>query len=205
MYFICLKRYTPIQKAGFAAAHGDRAVHRITAGGDAQLVAAAGGYAMWKHQLGQIDFAEPLFKLLKHGWRFHEFAPNVDARDGGCWAIAGFGRWARLRADRLERRDAWAEAVRLALRAAVKRKTFLTAPTAGTMRSAPDDPTVLDEERMRLRTMGWSFCEHRTAQQSGQLGWVVSGSRRGRRIRAVDDGRSDAWGVALILAGVTSM
>ena len=75
---------------------------------------------------------------------------------------------------------------------------------AGTMRSSPDDPTVCDEERIRLRAMGWLFSEHLTAQESGRVGWVVSGTRRGRRIRAVDDDRSDAWGTALILAGVTS-
>ena len=56
---------------------------------------------------------------------------------------------------------------------------------------------------MRLRAMGWSFSEHQMAQQSGRVRWVVSGTRRGGRIRALDFDRSDAWGTALILAGVT--
>ena len=127
------------------------------------------------------------------------------ARDGGCWAVTGFRRWARVRVDRLERRDAWAEAVRLALMAAAKRRPFLAAPADSTMRGSPEDPTAFDEERMRLRAMGWSFSEHKTVQQSGRVGWVVSGTRHGRRIRALDDDRSDAWGTALILAGVTFM
>ena len=158
---------------------------------------------MWKHHAGRIDFEEPLFQLFERGWRFQEFAPTIGARDGGCWAVTGFQRWARVRVDRLERRDAWAEAVRLALRAAINRRPFLAAPMDGTMRSSPDDPTVFDEERVRLRAMGWSFSEHRTAQQGGRMGWVVSGTRGRRRIRALDDDRSDAWGTALILAGVT--
>jgi hypothetical protein len=64
-----------------------------------------------------------------------------------------------VRVDRLERRDAWAEAVRLALRAAIERRTFLTAPTDGTMRGSPDDPTVFDEERMRLTAMMSHPCD----------------------------------------------
>jgi hypothetical protein len=188
-----------------ALMRGDWAFHRITPGGDAQTAAAAKGYAMWKHQAGRMDFHEPLFQLLERGWRFQEFAPAAGARDGGCWAVSGFRRWARVRVDRLERRDAWAEAVRLALRAAAKRRPFLAAPADGTMRGSPEDPTAFDEERMRLRAMGWSFSEHKTVQQSGRVGWVVSGTRHGRRIRALDDDRSDAWGTALILAGVTFM
>ena len=57
---------------------------------------------------------------------------------------------------------------------------------------------------MRLRAMGWSFSEHQTAQECGRVGWVVSGTRDGQSIRALDDDRSDAWGTARILAGVTS-
>ena len=204
MYFLCLNRYTVILKASLAAVDGDSALCRITAGGDAQTAAAAKGHPMWKHHAGRMDFDEPLFQLLERGWRFQEFAPTAGARDGGCWAVTGFHRWARVRVDRLERRDAWAEAVRLALKAAIKRRPFPAAPTAGTLRSSPDDPTVFDEERMRLSAIGWAFSEHQTAQQSGRLGWVVSGTRRGQRIRALDDDRSDAWGTALILAGVTS-
>jgi hypothetical protein len=114
---------------------------------------------LWKHQAGRIDFDEPLLKLLQRGWRFREQGPIMGARDGGCWAVTGFRRWARVRVDRLERRDAWAEAVRLALRAAIERRTFLTAPTDGTMRGSPDDPTVFDEERMRLTAMMSHPCD----------------------------------------------
>ena len=76
---------------------------------------------MWKHQAGRMDFDGPLFQLLQRGWRFQEFGPIVGAREGGCWAVTGFHGWARVRVDRAERRDAWAEAVRLGLRAASKR------------------------------------------------------------------------------------
>ncbi len=158
---------------------------------------------MWQHQAGRIDFDQPLFQLLERGWRFREFGPIVGARDGGCWAVTGVHGWARVQARRAERRDAWAEAVRLALAASSKRRTDPTAPLSGTMRSSPDDPTVCDEERTRLTATGWSFSEHRTAQESGRDGWVVSGSQCGRKIRTVDDDRSDAWGTALILAAVT--
>ncbi len=204
VYFLGFNRYNAILKVSLATVDGDSAPCRITAGGEKQTAAAAKGYAMWKHHAGRMDFHEPLFQLLERGWRFQEFGPTAGAREGGCWAVTGFHRWARVRVDRLERRDAWAAAVRLALKAAIKRRPFLTAPTTGTRRSSPDDPTVFDEEQMRLRAMGWSFSEHQTAQESGRVGWVVSGTRRGRRIRALDDDRSDAWGTALILAGVTS-
>ena len=75
-------------------------------------------------------------------------------------------------------------------------------PLSGTRGGSPDDPTVCDEERARLSEAGWSFSEHMTVQASGREGWLVSGTRGGRRIRAVDHDRSDAWGVALILATV---
>ena len=159
---------------------------------------------MWKHQTGRIDFDLPLFQLLRRGWRFQEVGPVVGARDGGCWAVTAFHGWARMRVGRLERRDAWAEAVRLALSAGNKRRLHLAAPAAGITRSSLEDPTVCDLERIRLRAMGWLFSEHLTAQESGREGWVVSGTRGEQRIRAVDDDRSDAWGTALILAGVTS-
>jgi hypothetical protein len=158
---------------------------------------------MWKHQAGRIDFDEPLLELSERGGRFKECAPKTRAWNCGFWVASGFHRRARVRVDRLERRDARAEAVRVALKAVIRRRPFPAAPAAGTMRSSPEDPTVSDEERVRLRAMGWLFSEHQTAQQSGRVGWVVSGTWRGRTIRALDDDRSDAWGLALILAGVT--
>jgi hypothetical protein len=157
---------------------------------------------MWQHQAGRIDFEEPLFQLMQRGWAFRECAPIVGAREGGCWAVLGDHSGGRVRVDRSERRDAWAEAVRLALIAAVERRPLLAAPLARIIEGAPDDPTVCDEERARLRAVGWCFSEHLTAQANGQAGWVVSGTRGGRRIRAVDDDRSDAWGTVLILAAV---
>jgi hypothetical protein len=149
---------------------------------------------MWRHQAGRIDFDEPLSQLLLRGWGFREYAPIVGVRDGGCWAVIGVHGGARVRVDLSERREAWAEAVRLAL---------LAAPPSGTMGVPPDEPTACDEERARLREAGWSFSEHLTSQASGREGWVVSGTRDGRRIRVADDDRSDAWGAALILAAVT--
>jgi hypothetical protein len=157
---------------------------------------------MWQHQAGRIDFDEPLFQLLQSGWRFQEFGPIKGARDGGCWAVSGVHAWDRVRVGRSERRDAWAEAVRLALTADTRRRPNLAADHSGTMRSSPDDPTVRDLERARLKAMGWSFSEHLTAQESGLEGWVVSGSRSGRSIRSLEDDRSEAWAIALILAAV---
>jgi hypothetical protein len=158
---------------------------------------------MWQHEAGRIDFDEPLLQLLQRGWRFRECAPSVGAQDGGWWAVIGVHGWTRVRADRSERREAWAEAVRLALMAAIERGTLSAAPLSGTMGGPPDDPTVCDEERARLRAVGWTFSEHLTAQARGREAWVVSGTQGGRRIRAVDDDRSDAWGTVLILATVT--
>jgi hypothetical protein len=158
---------------------------------------------MWQHQAGRIDFDEPLMQLLQHGWRFRECAPMVGARDGGCWAVIGVHSGGRVRADGSERREAWAEAVRLALMASVERGPLLAATLSGTMGGSPDDPTACDEERARLRAVGWLFSEHLTAQESGREAWVVSANRGRRRIRAVDDDRSDAWGTVLILAAVT--
>jgi hypothetical protein len=153
--------------------------------------------------MGRIDFDEPLFELAQRGWRFREIAPIVGAQDDGCWAVIGMHGWTRVQVDRSGRRDAWAEAVRLALVATTDRSPRLAAPLSGTMAAPPDDPTVCDEERARLTAVGWAFSEHLTAQASGLEGWVVSGTRGGRRIRAVDDDRSDAWGTVLILAAVT--
>jgi hypothetical protein len=158
---------------------------------------------MWRHQIGRIDFDEPLLRLLRRGWRFRELGPIVGARDGGCWAVTAFHGWVRVRAGRLERRDAWAEAVRLALRTVTKRKRFLEPNLSDTMLSSPDDPTVCDEERTRLKAMGWSFSEHLTALATGRDGWVVSGTRSGQKVRAVENDRSEAWSTALILAAVT--
>jgi hypothetical protein len=114
---------------------------------------------MWQHQAGRIDFDEPLLHLWERGWGFREYAPIIDARDGGCWAVIGVHGGARVRVDRSERREAWAEAVRLALMANVERRTILAASRSGTMvgrrmirrpatRSAPRRP------RCRGSTMG---------------------------------------------------
>jgi hypothetical protein len=157
---------------------------------------------MWQHQAGRIDFDEPLFQLLQRGWAFRERAPILGGRDGGCWDVIGVHNGERVRVDRPERRDAWAEAVRLALMGAVERRPLLAATLSSTTEGPPDDPTACDEERARQRAVGWSFSEHLTAQASGRNGWVVSGTRGGRRIRVVDDDRSDAWGTTLILAVV---
>jgi hypothetical protein len=159
---------------------------------------------MWTHQAGRMDFDEPLFQLLESGWRFRESGPIAGERDGGCWAVTGFRRWARVQASRLERRDAWAEAVRCALASAIEQRPLAAAPLDDTTRSSPDDPTACDIERSRLMAMGWSLSEQKTAQEGGHVGWVVSGTRHGRRIRALDDDRRDAWATALILIGVTT-
>lgn len=148
---------------------------------------------MWRHEVGRIDFDEPLSRLLQLGWGFRESPPIVGARDGGCWAVIGVHAGGRVRADRPGRLEAWAEAVRYAL---------LVATPSGTGAGPSDPPTACDEERARLRDAGWSFSEHLTAQASGGEGWVISGSRGGRRIRVVDGDRSEAWGQALILAAV---
>ena len=87
--------------------------------------AAARGLAMWRHQAGRIDFDGPLLRLWRRGWAFREYAPIVGARDGGHWSVVGVHGGARVRGDRPGRREAWAEAVRLALRAAVGRRPLL--------------------------------------------------------------------------------
>jgi hypothetical protein len=157
---------------------------------------------MWEHQMGRIDFDEPLFELAQRGWRFREYAPIVGAQDGGCWTVIGMHGGARVQVDRSGRRDAWAEAVRVALMATTDRSPLLAAPFSETKAEPPVDLTACDEERVRLRAVGWSFSEHLTVQASGREGWVVSGTRGGRRFRVVDDDRSDAWGTALILAAL---
>jgi hypothetical protein len=158
---------------------------------------------MWRHQIGRIDFDEPLLRLLRRGWRFRELGPIVGARDDGCWAVTAFHGWVRVRAGRLERKDAWAEAVRFALRTVTKRKRFLEPSLSDTVPSSPDDPSVCDEERTRLKAIGWSFSEHIAALANGGDGWVVSGTRSGQRVRAEENDRCEAWGTALILAAVT--
>jgi hypothetical protein len=158
---------------------------------------------MWRHQVGRVDFEKPLFQLMQRGWDFRERTPIGGAQDGGFWAVIGVNDAQRVQVDGSERNEAWAEAVRLAFIAPIERRTRRTAPFSSEMRGSPDDPTVCDEERARLTQAGWCFTEHLTAQASGREGWVVSGMRGGRRVRAVDDERVDAWGSALILAAVS--
>jgi hypothetical protein len=158
--------------------------------------------AMWRHQAGRIDFDEPLFRLMRRGWTFREYAATA-ASGAGAWAVIGVEGRSSVRADCSERRDAWAEAVRLALLAAVEHRPHEAALRCGTRASSTDDPTVCDEERARFKAMGWSFSEHLTAQENGREGWVVSGNWGGRRIRAMEDDRADAWATVLILAAVT--
>ncbi len=157
---------------------------------------------MWQHQVGRIDFEKPLFQLMQQGWDFREYTPIAGAPDGVFWVVKGANGADRVRVDCSERNEAWAEAVRLAFIPAVERRPLLTASFSSTKRGSPDDPTVCDEERARLKQAGWYFSEHRTAQASGREGWVVSGTEGGRRVQAVDDDRSDAWGDVLILAAV---
>jgi hypothetical protein len=160
---------------------------------------------MWQHQAGRIDFNEPLLQLMQRGWAFREYGPLAGALDGGSWVVIGVEGIDWIKVDRFERRDAWAEAVRLALIPAVERWPRAVAACSGTTGSSPDDPTVRDEERARLRAMGWSFTEHLTAQQDGTDGWVVDANWRGRRIRIEQEDRADAWGTVLILAAETSV
>ena len=75
---------------------------------------------MWRHQAGRIDFDEPLGRLWRRGWGFREYAPIVGARDDCDWSVVGVHDGARVQGDRPERREAWAEAVRLALMVAVE-------------------------------------------------------------------------------------
>src|SRR5690348_6645331 len=74
-------------------------------------------WAMWRHQAGRIDFDEPLLRLWRRGWGLREYAPIVGARDHSHWSVVGVHGEARVQGDRPERREAWAEAVRLALEA----------------------------------------------------------------------------------------
>jgi hypothetical protein len=108
---------------------------------------------------------------------------------GRTRAVVGVRGGSRVPVYRSVRRDAWAEAVRVALMPAIERRALLEPTLSRTTAAQPDDPTVCDEERARLRSVGLSFSEHPTAQARGQEGWVVSGSMGGRRIRAVDDDR----------------
>ena len=157
---------------------------------------------MWEHQVGRTDFDEPLLQLLQQGWGFREYAPIVGASSGGCWAVIGLQGGARIRADRTERKEAWAEVVRLALAAVSEAWPPQTIPVLRTRDSSTEDPTVSTEERVRLRAEGWSFSEHATAQASGWEGWVVCGTRGGQSIRVQDDDCSEAWGEALILTAL---
>jgi hypothetical protein len=158
---------------------------------------------VWQHEAGRIDFDEPLFQLLQRGWRFREYTPVVGAQEVDCWAVVGVHGGSRFRVERSDQREAWAEVVRLALTEANERRPPLAAPLSRPTGGQPVDPTACDEERARLTASGWFFSEHPTAQASGRVGWVVSGTLDGRRIRAVNDHPSDAWATALILAAVT--
>ena len=158
---------------------------------------------MWQHQEGRIDFDEPLLQLMQRGWAFREYGPKIGEPGGGSWSVIAVQGSARVKADRTERRDAWAEAVRLALIAAVEHRSREAARRTASMASSPDDPTVCDTERARLKAMGWCFSEHLTAQENGREGWVVSGNWGAHRVRAIEDDRADAWATVLILAFVT--
>ena len=70
--------------------------------------------------------------------------PIIGRQDGGCWSVIGIHGGSRVQAERSGRRDAWAEAVRLALMAATDRSPGVTALSAGTMAGPPDDPTACD-------------------------------------------------------------
>ena len=82
---------------------------------------------MWQHQAGRIDFVRPLLRLWRRGWGFREYGPTVGPRDDGHWSVVGVNGGAEARVDRPERREAWAEAVRLALVAAVEPRSLLAA------------------------------------------------------------------------------
>src|SRR5579871_6753759 len=86
---------------------------------------------MWRHQSGRIDFVGPLLRLWRRGWGFREYGPIVGARDDGHWSVVGVNGGAEVRVDRPERREAWAEAVRLALVVAVGRRFLVAAPWSG--------------------------------------------------------------------------
>jgi hypothetical protein len=177
---------------------------RAPAGADAQNDAIAEGKrVMWQHKVGRVDFESPLFQLMRRGWDFRESTPTGDAQYGDSWAVIGVNGAEKVQVDGAERNEAWAEAVRLALIADVKRGPNPTAPCSSMMKESPDEPTVCEEERASLRAAGWSFSEHRTAQASGRAGWVVAASAGGQSIQAVDENRLDAWGAALILATVS--
>ena len=157
---------------------------------------------MWHHEVGRIDFERPLFQLVQRGWDFHECSPIAGAEYGVFWAVKAVNGADRVRADGSERNEAWAEAVRLALLPPGERGPRVNACHSSTMRGSPDDPTVCDEERARLKQAGWSFTDHPTAQANGRAGWAVSGSRGARQVRTTDEDRSGAWGAVLILAGL---
>lgn len=157
---------------------------------------------MWEHQAGGIDFEEQLLLLFQRGWEFQESVPVIGDANSGSWTVTGVRGGERVRANNFDQRDAWAEAVRIALMTPIERESLLAPPLSESMGGFPNDPTVCDEARDRLRTAGWSFSEHPTAQASGLEGWVISGTLGDKRIRVVEDDRSDAWGQALILATV---
>ena len=88
---------------------------------------------MWRHEAGRIDFEGPLSRLWRRGWGFREYAPILGARDDWQWSVVGVHGGVRVQGDRPERRDAWAEAVRLALVAAVECRSALVATLSRTL------------------------------------------------------------------------
>ena len=102
---------------------------------------------MWQHQAGRFDFEEPLLQLVQRGWAFREYAPLTSALAGGSWVVIGVEGSGWVKVDRPERRDAWAEAVRLASIPAIEGGRHAVAARSATKASLPDDPTVCDEER----------------------------------------------------------
>ena len=88
---------------------------------------------MWRHQAGRIDFDGPLSRLWRRGWAFREYA--ADRRRPRRWSLVRRRgpRRGPVRGDRPERRDAWAEAVRLALVAAVDARSPTMAPLSATL------------------------------------------------------------------------
>ena len=87
---------------------------------------------MWEHQVGRIDFEKPLFQLMQEGWDFREYTPIAGAPDGVFWVVKGVNGEDRVRVDCSERKEAWAEAVRLAFIPAVERRPLLTASFSST-------------------------------------------------------------------------
>lgn len=101
---------------------------------------------MWRHEAGRIDFDGPLSRLWRRGWGFREYAPTLGARGDGHWSVVGVHGRVRVQGDRPERREAWAEAVRLALVAVVEYRLLPGPPCAG-----PREPADIRPEPLALR------------------------------------------------------